>query len=456
MRKTTTPPGLRIPAWLSPGSSIRGLYVLMGTEVAAFIPFFSLVLRHRGLRPDRIGIVLAAMSISGLLASTLLGHAADVVLGLLTALRATAFLAAGMAALLNVAGSEMALLSAAIGLSVCWAPIVPMSDAITLQHLGTGRRQTYGQIRLWMSMGFSLAALAFGGLYTWVGLESMPSTFGIALLVLGLWTMIADLPSSSAMRDRSGPETGGLRVLWRSTPRLFAILLAALLVTTGVNAILTFVPLRIGGLGGTPLLVGLAVALAAAVEVPVMAFSARLIRRIGLRGCFVLAALQYAGAFLALSILSSPVAITVVVASGGTGFALLYVSLVIAVDSLVLPSLRATGQGVRQTVTLGLAPILGTAGGGLLYTGVGPSALFFAASMLAAAGGLIGWKVLSTPVLSRGAVAADPLDVAGYGAEGEIPPLQKREDSSAAIFLGGVARVHENARVTTVTVRIPR
>jgi hypothetical protein len=37
-------------------------------------------------------------------------------------------------------------------------------------------------------------------------------------------------------------------------------LAAALLVTTGVSAILTFVPLRIGGLGGTPLLVGVAIA----------------------------------------------------------------------------------------------------------------------------------------------------------------------------------------------------
>lgn len=412
MRGTTGSREPRRPARFSPAASIRVLFALMGAEVAAFIPFFSLFLRERGLRPDRIGFVLAAMSISGLIASTLLSHAADVVLGRLTALRTTAVLAAGMALMLNVGGSHLtAILLAATALSVCWAPIVPLADTLALQHLGSDRRQTYGRIRLWMSIGFSLAAVAFGGLFAWVGLRGMPTTFAVALLVFVVWTTIAHLPSSRPLRDRTERRVRALGALVRSAPRLSMILFAALLITTGVSAILTFVPLRIGGLGGTPLLVGLAMALAAAVEVPVMAFSARVIEAIGLRGAFALAALQYAAAFAALSALSSPVTITLVVATDGIGFALLYVSLVVAVDSLVPPSLRATGQGLRQTVTFGLAPILGAAGGGLLYEGVGPRALFLAAGAMAIAGGAIAWKALSGPSLRRDLVGVDRFGV---------------------------------------------
>ncbi len=418
MSGTTASGALRRPTRFSPGASIRVLFALMGTEVAAFIPFFSLLLRERGLRPDRIGFVLAAMSITGLVASTLLGHAADVVLGRLTALRTTAIVAAAMALMLNLVGSHLpAILVASTGLSVCWAPIVPLADALALQHLGSDRRQAYGRIRLWMSIGFSLAALAFGGLFAWVGLRGMPSTFAAALLVLVVWTTVADLPSSRPLRDRTERRIRALGTLVRSAPRLSAILFGAFLVTTGVSAILTFVPLRIGGLGGTPLLVGLAMALAAAVEVPVMAFSARVIEATGLRGAFVLGALQYAAAFAALSALSSPVAITLVVATDGIGFALLYVSMVVAVDSLVPAPLRATGQGLRQTVTFGLAPILGAAGGGLLYARVGPRALFLAAAAMATAGGAIAWRALSVPRLSRNVVGADRfgLDPRGGG-----------------------------------------
>jgi hypothetical protein len=121
-------------------------------------------------------------------------------------------------------------------------------------------------------------------------------------------------------------------------------LAAALLVTTGVSAILTFVPLRIGGLGGTPLLVGVAIALAAAVEVPNMAVTGRLIEAIGLRGVFALGAVQYTSALVLLSVLSSPVTVTLAVATDGIGFALVYVTLVVIVDTLVSPALRATGQ----------------------------------------------------------------------------------------------------------------
>lgn len=182
------------------------------------------------------------------------------------------------------------------------------------------------------------------------------------------------------------------------------ILCAVVLVTTGVSAVLTFVPLRIGGLGGTPVLVGLAVALAAAVKVPVMAFSDRVIEVIGLNGAFVLGAAQYAAAFAVLSGLSSPVAVALVVATDGIGFALVYVSTVVILDALVPPSFRATGQGLRQTVAFGIAPILGAAGGGLLYGRLGPGALFLAARGVAAAGGAIAWTALSTPALSRGGV----------------------------------------------------
>jgi PPP family 3-phenylpropionic acid transporter len=384
----------------------------MGAEVAAFIPFFSLFLRERGLRPDRIGFVLATMSVSGLIASTVWGHAADVALGRLRALRATAVLAAAMALTLNIGGSELVtILLAATALSVCWAPIVPLSDTLALQHLGSDRRSTYGRIRLWMSIGFAVAALAFGGLFSWIGLGGMPWTFAVALLVFVGWTAIADLPSSSPLRERTERRTRAISDLFRSAPRLSLILLATLLITAGVNAIMAFVPLRIGGLGGTPLFVGLAMSLAAVVEVPVMAFSARVIRAIGLRGAFAVAALQYAAAFTALSALSSPILITLVVATDGIGFALLYVSVVIAVDSLVPPALRATGQGLRQTVTLGLAPIIGSAGGGLVYEGIGPGALFLAAAGMVVAGGGIAWWALSSPRSSGELVGVDRFSV---------------------------------------------
>lgn len=340
---------------------------LTGVEVAAFIPFFPLLLRNRGLSPDRVGLVIATMSLSGLLASTLWGHAADMVLGRLTTLRVVAALAAGMALVLNVVGSHLApILVATTALSACWAAIVPVGDALALHHLGAERRPAYGRIRLWMSIGFAIAAVSFGSLFERAGLGAMPSTFALALFILLVWSAVADLPSTRPPRERTAATPSARRPGPIGSPAVGDPVRGGPR-HHGVSAVLTFVPLRIGGLGGTPVLVGLAVALAAAVEVPVMAFSDRVIEVIGLKGAFVLGAAQYAAAFAVLSGLSSPVAVALVVATDGIGFALVYVSTVVILDALVPPSFRATGQGLRQTVAFGIAPILGAAGGGLLY-----------------------------------------------------------------------------------------
>lgn len=205
---------------------------LTGVEVAAFIPFFPLLLRNRGLSPDRVGLVIATMSLSGLLASTLWGHAADMVLGRLTTLRVVAALAAGMALVLNVVGSHLApILVATTALSACWAAIVPVGDALALHHLGAERRPAYGRIRLWMSIGFAIAAVSFGSLFERAGLGAMPSTFALALFILLVWSAVADLPSTRPPRERTAATPSGALV--RSAPRLLVILCAVVLVTTG-------------------------------------------------------------------------------------------------------------------------------------------------------------------------------------------------------------------------------
>jgi len=53
-------------------------------------------------------------------------------------------------------------------------------------------------------------------------------------------------------------------------------------------------------------------------------------------------------------------------------------------------------------VTLGLAPILGAAGGGLLYGVAGSAVLFLAASGLAIVGAATGWMALSMSDVASG------------------------------------------------------
>ncbi len=378
------------------------LFVLMGVANAALYPFLSLLLRDRGLPADRIGLALAAMSISGLVSSTVGGNIADTVLGRLATLRLAAALTVLAAFALSAAGSGFVpVVLAATALSFCVSPITPVGDALALQHLGDERRGEYGGIRLWSSAGFAVAVVGFGALFQGAGLGVMLPAFAVAIMTVPAWSVIGSLPRGLPAEEQGERGLRAAAAVLRATPRLLPILTAVFLVAVGGTASFFFLGLRIAGLGGGPFLVGLATALGAAAEVPVMGLSARLSRAIGLRGAFVLGAVAYIGVFVALASLRSPVGMAIVFTGEGIGFGLVYVSTVVIVDNLVPPALRATGQGLRQTFQFGIAPVVGSAVGGYVYSRFGAPALFLSAAAVAVGGTVLSWIALAGSEFAR-------------------------------------------------------
>ena len=116
--------------------------------------------------------------------------------------------------------------------------------------------------------------------------------------------------------------------------------------------------------------------------------------------------------FLVLSVLSSPVGVALVVAGEGVGFALIYISTAVIVDVLVRPELRATGQGLRLTIAFGLAPVIGTAVGGLVFEHLGAPALFRGAAVTSLLGLVVAWLATSGRRFGRGAGASSPAEEA--------------------------------------------
>jgi PPP family 3-phenylpropionic acid transporter len=106
------------------------------------------------------------------------------------------------------------------------------------------------------------------------------------------------------------------------------------------------------------------------------------------RAWYAVGALVLAVAFAAWAFLDEPVAIALVKLVAGVGFALAYVGSVLIVDDLVPEALRSTGQGLARAVCFGLAPILGSLVGGVVYDVGGPATLFIGCGVAAAAAGL--------------------------------------------------------------------
>jgi MFS transporter, PPP family, 3-phenylpropionic acid transporter len=379
---------------------VRVLFGLLGVAESGLVPFLPLLLRERGLDPQALGMVLALMSGVAFGAGPLWGLLADRVLGYERTLWLS--LAATVVAALVFAVTHR-IAAVAVAGSLLWgvrAPIMAMADSMALVRLGPARRDAYGSVRLWMSAGFALGAIAFGGLVQSVGLGL------VAPLYAGLCTINATA-FALALRGRRLPRpavtaaapkpTAALTVL----PQLSRFLLALLLANAAYNATYSFVAVRIAALGGGAVFVGLAAGLQAAAEVPSMAWTRRLARRLPPASVFSLGAVVYAVVYAAWAVLADPAALAALRLVSGVGFGLAYVGSVLVVDDLVPAHLRATGQAATKAVAFGLAPILGSLGGGLVYGYFGPAPFFLAAAAVTVAAAGVTYRTRSARLAGK-------------------------------------------------------
>jgi MFS transporter, PPP family, 3-phenylpropionic acid transporter len=380
---------------------LRTLFVLSGAAGAALLPFFAPLLQGRGLDPEQIGLVLAATSLAGAIATPLWSHLADTRLGAIRVLQVSALATVTGALALALAGSALVpVLVAAALMSACSAPEAPLSDALAVGYLGAERLTEYGRIRLWASAGWGVAVIAFGVLFQSLGLGPALPLYALGVGLFGLWTL--RLPAGAALPVPSRSRLGAVGDVVRSSPRLLPLLGGVFLVSVANSAAWGFVGLRILGQGGGPFLVGLAAGLTAFVEIPVMYSGASLGRRFGQRAIYVTGALVYASVFLAWAFVRDPLTITLVASADGIAFGLAYTGIVVIVAQLVPARLASTGQALSWVVGGSIAPIAGGALGGVVYARLGAPVLFAGSAVLCVAGAAVVWIVLGGTEHSRG------------------------------------------------------
>jgi PPP family 3-phenylpropionic acid transporter len=256
-------------------------------------------------------------------------------------------------------------------------------DAIALEH---GSRSDYGRVRLWMSIGWAIAACVWGLVLQTGTLDLLPAIYGAC--VVGVAVAAGAVGGGLVIHERA--PRGARRAMLRE---LATFLASLLLLFAAFSATFSFVSVRIAELGGGLLLIGVAAALQAVAEVPVMRATPQLSRRLGHRSLYIAGTLFVAAACVAWALLDNTVALALVKLLAGVGFALVYVGAVVIVDDLVPLGLRGTGQGFAKAVSFGLAPILGSLAGGAIYDYAGPRALFLSSAAAALVAGAMTWTV---------------------------------------------------------------
>lgn len=168
-------------------------FALVGT-IAPFLPDY---FRQLGLDNAEIGLLVAAVMATKILAPNLWAILADASGQRLRLIRIGIFSALLALLIFPWLHDFWPLLALMIVFSAAWNAVLPQFEVITLTALRTqGQQHRYSQIRLWGSVGFIATVVGLGALFEQLGLQVLP--YAMILLMAALFgsTMLISAPDS--------------------------------------------------------------------------------------------------------------------------------------------------------------------------------------------------------------------------------------------------------------------
>jgi PPP family 3-phenylpropionic acid transporter len=368
-------------------SALPRFLALYATLFAAFgvaSPFFAAFLAGRGLRPEAIGLVLAAGTATRLLAGPVGGQVADRLGAPRLVLVGYAATASCVAFAYLPAGGILGFLLVGVVHAMVLAPLTPIADALTLREAAAGGRFAYGWVRGMGSAAFIVGTLLSGQAVARLGLTAIIWLNGV-LLGVAAWCAwrVPDLLARSALlvRDRAVGAGSLLRL-----PAFRRLMLVAALVQ-GSHALHDgFVVIHWRSLGIGDGTIGVLWSESVAGEVVVFLLIGRwLLDRLGPGGASILAAAGGVVRWAVLAETTSVAASALVEPLHGLTFALQHLACMRLIVAIVPAPLAATAQALYGTVAVGVASALLTLGSGSVYAHAGAAGFWVMAGLCAAA-----------------------------------------------------------------------
>jgi PPP family 3-phenylpropionic acid transporter len=296
---------------------------------------------------------------------------------------------AGATALVSAAGLP-AIVASVFVLSIGLSGIGPILDAGTLEILGADRIR-YGQLRAWGSLAFVVTAWIAGGL---IDARGDAALFVVYIPALAATALIAlSLPRRGVTRQVSILRGARSFVL---APGMRLFLLGSVFVWSMFNAVNSFYSIQIVALGAPATTVGLAWAVGAIVEVPIMFGYPRLAARFGAGPLLILGAAAFALRAAAAAVATNATMLVLITPLEGLGFGLFFVGGVNFVAHRAPAGLSATAQGV-YAASSGLAAIVGAGFGGFVAGALTIPGLFAASAVCGALAALVIAVAVRTP-----------------------------------------------------------
>jgi Sugar phosphate permease len=367
---------------------LRTLNVFYFSLFALFISFLPVYASKIGISGTNIGLILGLGSAVCIVSQPVWGIISDKFRTIKKVLLLL-FLLSALVGTLLFQSDELWLFTALVVLmNVVFLPSDALMETLNYQ---TSQREgiSFGSIRTFGSMGFSVTSIVAGSLLKWWGIDSLAWIFlTAAVLTFALGLGVRDVPASSK------PTAFKHLASFVLQKRTLAFFLLVLIVAIPHKMNDMYIGLYIEELGGNVQWTGFAWFTMTITETLLFAVSARLIKP-GREGrVMAIAAGLYVVRFLLSSIADGALMLVLLQVLQGFTFVLFYVGSMQFLYSIVPEQWKSTGQTMLTLLFFGVSGIVGSTAGGWLFDEFGGAVLYRIMTGLALAGFLFSLVVI--------------------------------------------------------------
>ena len=366
------------PAWRRAAWQVGGGYLWYYAGIGAFLPFVALHFRELGYSGPQVGLLTALPSLGVAVGGPLAGAAADA-LGIHRWLLRLGLLLGAVLALVAATVEAFPLMLVVIApLALVLSPAPSLLDSYAVAASERAGR-SYGALRVWGSLGYTAAVLIMGRV---MGDRVSGALFVGYALCLGM-ALLALVALPPLAERRPQPLLTGIREAFANRP-LAVLLLLAFLISTAAATMNIYLGVHLEGIGGSASLIGLAFAVSAASELPVVAFGGWFLDRLGPVRLAAVAIAVYALRFMTFSAITVPAWVLGAQLFHGLSYGAFLIASVTLAHRLAGREQAATAQALLTAMSFGFGSITGSLVGGIFLDIIGTDGLFVASAVLMA------------------------------------------------------------------------
>ncbi len=343
-------------------------YFLLFWGPGVWMPYFPLYLSHLGYRGWEIGVLIGIQPALRWGSAILWAYAAD-----RWRVRHRLLVSAALGGSLFFipllfVERFAAVLGVTAAIALLHAPLIPMMDATTIDHLPR-LGGDYGRLRLWGSVSFVLGSLLSAPL---IHMNS-PGIVPLLLLIpnVGLVPALARLP-----REQLG-QVERFRAPWHLlNPPLAAFLATAFLIQLSCGAWAGFFAVHTAALGFSDAVPGVTWGLAVSAEVVLLYWGRRIVERIPPTHLIILALLITIVRWTLTALQRNEVVVVGLQLGHAFTFSVFHLAALLLLSRLVPPESSTGGQALYGMVAFGIGGSSGLALAGALVDRLGTGGVF--------------------------------------------------------------------------------